>query len=53
MLADPWKNLDPAKRPSFEPHPDLPGEFLYYYRTKIGMLIPVPVAFPIEGLDGA
>jgi hypothetical protein len=48
MIADPWNGLDPAKRPSLEPHPDFPGEYLYYYRNKVGILIPIPAAFPIE-----
>lgn len=48
MIADPWKGMDPAKRPNLEPHPDIPGEYLYYYRNKVGILIPVPAAFPIE-----
>ena len=48
MIADPWNGMDPGKRPSMEPHPDIPGEYLNYYRNKVGILIPIPVAFPIE-----
>ena len=48
MIADPWKGMDPDKRPNMEPHPDIEGEYLNYYRFGVGILIPIPVAFPIE-----
>ncbi len=40
--------MDTSKLPSFETHPDFPGQFLNYYVTKMGLIIPVPAAFPRE-----
>ncbi len=45
-LTAPWNNVADKDLPSFESHPDFPGEFLNYYKLPIGVYVKIPQPFP-------